>query len=267
MDDRRLLGSINTSSVSQDRIPVSSAPVASVHLADERDAAEDEVAAAASVTAASAPGCYRWLVVLLMGLAGVLVLWTRTGQSVAIIPWSKECGWSDADKQMQLSAFFYGYVGSMWLGPVLSNAFGGHRAFGGIVFCAVVSQALGPLAGCNGEAAGAVRVLVGAFEGPFYPTVGFLLCRWFASSEYSRAQTIMVVGATGGAQSSSLGQDAVAASLSLHVRHRVFRGAGWLPHLFPCQYTARLAVGLLRARHDWPTLAVAMAATWLLHTN
>lgn len=50
----------------------------------------------------------------------------------------------------------------------------GHRAFGGLCFCAIVSQALGPAVECNALAAGAVRVLVGAFEGPFYPTVAFL---------------------------------------------------------------------------------------------
>ncbi len=143
-------------------------------------------------------GLFRWVVVALMGLAGVLVIWTRTAQSVAIIPWAKECHWSNSQKQLQLSAFFYGYVGSMWLGPILCTRLGGHRAFGLIVVCAVVSQALGPLAGCNPVAAGAVRVLVGAFEGPFYPASAFVIGRWFTDSEYSRAQIIMTVGATVG---------------------------------------------------------------------
>eukprot|EP01051_Picozoa_sp_SAG22_P005338 SAG22_NODE_314_length_12607_cov_177.638311_5_plen_293_part_00 len=143
-------------------------------------------------------GWYRWVVALTMAFAGVLVLWTRTAQSVAIIPWVAECGWTDGQKQLQLSAFFYGYVGSMWLGPVLCNYLGGHRAFAGLVFFAIVSQVLGPLAGCDPLLADAVRVLVGIFEGPFYPAVAFLLSRWFTATEYSRAQLLMTVGATVG---------------------------------------------------------------------
>ena len=143
-------------------------------------------------------GFYRWLVVTLMATAGVLVIWTRTAQSVAIIPWMHECNWSDQQKQMQLSAFFYGYVGSMWLGPVLCTRLGGQAAFGAVTFFAVVSQALGPLAKCDYVAAGAVRVLVGAFEGPFYPCAAFVIGRWFTGSEYSRAQLMMTIGATVG---------------------------------------------------------------------
>jgi ACS family sodium-dependent inorganic phosphate cotransporter-like MFS transporter 5 len=143
-------------------------------------------------------GLFRWLMVSLMGLAGVLVIWTRTAQSVAIIPWKQECNWSEAQKQMQLSAFFYGYVGSMWMGPVLCTRLGGHKAFGAVTFFAVISQALGPLAECDPYAAGAVRVLVGAFEGPFYPCAAYLIGRWFTESEYSRAQLVMTIGATCG---------------------------------------------------------------------
>ena len=40
-----------------------------------------------------AAGRYRWWVNVLMFLAAVLVLWTRTNQSVAVIPWAKECKW------------------------------------------------------------------------------------------------------------------------------------------------------------------------------
>eukprot|EP01052_Picozoa_sp_SAG31_P022320 SAG31_NODE_1771_length_7309_cov_4.269626_5_plen_233_part_00 len=188
MDSRlndRLLGSVNSKDTAQQSLRQAST-VGRVLLGQPP---EQQVSKA---------GCYRWFVVFLMGIAAVLVLWTRTGQSVAIIPWVKECHWSSAEKQMQLSAFFYGYVGSMWLGPILCDRFGGHGAFGAVVFCAVISQALGPLCGCNKDAALAVRVLVGCFEGPFYPIVGFLLCRWFAGSEYSRAQTVMVVGAVCG---------------------------------------------------------------------
>jgi MFS family permease len=87
------------------------------------------------------------------------------------------------------------YVGSMWLGPVLCTWLGGHAALGAVTCCAVVAQALGPLAHCHAGWAGAVRVLVGAFEGPFYPCTAFLVGRWFTESEYSRAQLVLTIGA------------------------------------------------------------------------
>jgi hypothetical protein len=68
-------------------------------------------AGAVSINAQPQPqpaGIYRWVVVSLMGLAGVLVIWTRTAQSVAILPWMDSCGWSSSQKQLQLSAFFVG---------------------------------------------------------------------------------------------------------------------------------------------------------------
>ena len=47
-----------------------------------------------------AAGRYRWWVNVLMFLAAVLVLWTRTNQSVAVIPWAKECKWCASPERL-----------------------------------------------------------------------------------------------------------------------------------------------------------------------
>ena len=76
-------------------------------------------------------GCCRWLVVGL-ALACVLVLIVqRMTLSVAVIPWSKECGWGVAQQQSILGAFFWGYLATMIPGALLGNRFTAHAAHAG----------------------------------------------------------------------------------------------------------------------------------------
>ena len=51
---------------------------------------------------------YRWLMVAVIAVAVLLLFLQRLNLSVAVIPWGEQCGWTEAEQQMNLGAFFYG---------------------------------------------------------------------------------------------------------------------------------------------------------------
>ena len=50
----------------------------------------------------AAAGSYRWFIVALIALSVLVMFIQRISLSVAIIPWSKECHWHEAEQQAQL---------------------------------------------------------------------------------------------------------------------------------------------------------------------
>ena len=144
-------------------------------------------------------GCCRWLVVGL-ALACVLVLIVqRMTLSVAVIPWSKECGWGVAQQQSILGAFFWGYLATMIPGALLGNRFTAHAA--GLSACLVLSSSVAaatPLAGCGHTQAVALRVALGAAQGPMFPLVAGLVGQWVGPAEFSRANAFVSEGSNFG---------------------------------------------------------------------
>lgn len=123
-----------------------------------------------------------------------LSLWSRTAESVAVIQWGEQCGFARTAKshdveaeQLQLSAFYYGYLISMLAGGWLSARFGGHVTFGAAVVGSCLAGALTPLGGCHVGLAAATRATAGVLQGPVFPALSHLLGRWILSDERSTA--------------------------------------------------------------------------------
>lgn len=135
----------------------------------------------------------RWVMTGLCFVGVALSLWSRTAESVAVIQWGEECNFTESRnkdveaEQMQLSAFYYGYLISMLAGGWLSARFGGHVIFAAGVVGSCLASATTPLAGCHVGFAAGTRAAAGVCQGPVFPALSHLLGRWILSDERSTA--------------------------------------------------------------------------------
>jgi ACS family sodium-dependent inorganic phosphate cotransporter len=92
----------------------------------------------------------------------------RSNIAIAIIPMSKEFGWTPAIEGAIFSCFFYGYMATQVLGGYLADKFGGKWVFGAGALGWSIFTLLTPLAAkTHFGLLIAVRVLLGVAEGKY----------------------------------------------------------------------------------------------------
>lgn len=76
-------------------------------------------------------GVPKRLVLVLLSCLGLAISYAdRSNIAIAIIPMSKEFGWTPAIEGAIFSCFFYGYMATQILGGYLADKFGGKWVFG-----------------------------------------------------------------------------------------------------------------------------------------
>lgn len=76
-------------------------------------------------------GIPRRLILVILSCLGLTISYAdRSNIAIAIIPMSKEFGWSPAVEGAIFSCFFYGYMATQLLGGYLADRFGGKWVFG-----------------------------------------------------------------------------------------------------------------------------------------
>ena len=104
----------------------------------------DSVSAEATV-AMAAQWPRRYTVIILFALSTVLCYVDRVNISIAIIPLAHAKGYSDAERGLILSSFFWGYLWFQLPGGLLADRFGGKRVLGTGVALGLRSFALSVL--------------------------------------------------------------------------------------------------------------------------
>ncbi len=132
------------------------------------------------------PRRYQMMAMLLLAL--LLCYIDRVIISIAAIEMQKELGWSDADKGLVLSAFFFGYLLMQILGGIISNRFGGRN----VLVCAVMFWSfftvLTPVvAMISFQVLIAARFLLGIGEGASFPAAYGLIHERVPRAERSTA--------------------------------------------------------------------------------
>lgn len=119
--------------------------------------------------------------------------------SIAAIEMQRELGWSDADKGLVLSSFFFGYLLMQMSGGIISNHFGGRN----VLVCAVVFWSLFTVltpvvALISLQVLVIARFLLGVGEGASFPAAYGLIHERMPPPERSRAIGAMLAAVSGG---------------------------------------------------------------------
>ncbi|CAF4727022.1 unnamed protein product [Rotaria sp. Silwood1] len=97
-----------------------------------------------------------------------------------------EFDWKPSTQGFVLGAFFYGYILTQVIGGNLAEKFGGKWIFSGCILIASILTLLTPLAArAHLGLLIAIRVLIGLFSGPAFPSAAALWGKWIPPSERS----------------------------------------------------------------------------------
>jgi len=150
-----------------------------------------------SETAAPATDNRRWLTLIVVGLAQLMVVLDATVVNIALPSAQADLGFSDGSRQWIITAYSLAFASLLLLGGRLSDLMGRKRAFViGLIGFAIAS-ALGGLAG-SFELLVAARALQGVFGALLAPTALAVLTTTFVIPK-ERARAFGVFGAIAGA--------------------------------------------------------------------
>ncbi|MFK7733794.1 MAG: MFS transporter [Pseudomonadales bacterium] len=130
----------------------------------------------------------RYKMMTLLMLALLLCYIDRTLISLAVIEMQKEFDWSDSDKGLILSSFFFGYLFMQVAGGLLANKYGGRNVFFIAVLLWSLFTVLTPVAASISLTMLLfARFILGFGEGAALPASYNLVHKWMPSHERSRS--------------------------------------------------------------------------------
>jgi len=153
----------------------------------------DSVSAEATVaTAARWPR--RYTVIVLFALSTVLCYVDRVNSSIAIIPLAHAKGYSEAERGLVLSSFFWGYLWFQLPGGLFADRFGGKRVLGAGVALWSIATFLTPIATASFALLLFMRAALGVGEAINFPAIHSIAARWTPASERARAISLHLSG-------------------------------------------------------------------------
>lgn len=136
----------------------------------------------------------RWKTVLFLMSGAFISYLIRVSMSVAVVKISDELDWSEGEKGLMLSAFFWGYSLGQLPSSYLASIFGAKWMFGLSILASSVLSLVTPVAILNyGLAAGlAVRALLGLGASATFPSAFYFYPEWLPVEQ--RTLMITIVG-------------------------------------------------------------------------
>ncbi|XP_070492520.1 sialin [Chironomus tepperi] len=114
--------------------------------------------------------------------------------------YSKRFDWDEAQKQLILGSFFWGYVLTELPGGRLAELVGGHRVFGHSMFWASIITLLTPITAHMGyQAMVILRALLGFMLGASWPSIVPMASVWVKPMDRSKFMSNMMASALGAA--------------------------------------------------------------------
>jgi ACS family sodium-dependent inorganic phosphate cotransporter len=136
----------------------------------------------------------RYTVIILFALSTVLCYVDRVNISIAIIPLAHAKGYSDAQRGLILSSFFWGYLWFQLPGGLFADRFGGKRVLGAGVALWSIATFLTPIATASFGLLLFMRGALGAGEAVNFPAIHSIAARWTPASERARAISLHLSG-------------------------------------------------------------------------
>ncbi|MGZ6226567.1 MAG: ACS family MFS transporter [Candidatus Binataceae bacterium] len=153
----------------------------------------DSVSAEATV-AMAARWPRRYTVIVLFALSTVLCYVDRVNISIAIIPLAHAKGYSEAERGLVLSSFFWGYLWFQLPGGLFADRFGGKRVLGAGVALWSIATFLTPIATASFALLLFMRAALGVGEAINFPAIHSIAARWTPASERARAISLHLSG-------------------------------------------------------------------------
>src|SRR5258708_32897246 len=153
----------------------------------------DSVSAEATV-AMAARWPRRYTVIVLFALSTVLWYVDRATALSAIVPLAHAKGYSEAERGLVLSSFFWGYLWFQLPGGLLADRFGGKRVLGAGVALWSIATFLTPIATASFGLLLFMRAALGAGEAVNFPAIHSIAARWTPASERARAISLHLSG-------------------------------------------------------------------------
>ena len=136
----------------------------------------------------------RYTVIVLFALSTVLCYVDRVNISIAIIPLAHAKGYSEAERGLVLSSFFWGYLWFQLPGGLFADRFGGKRVLGAGVALWSIATFLTPLATASFALLLFMRAALGVGEAINFPAIHSIAARWTPASERARAISLHLSG-------------------------------------------------------------------------
>ncbi|HVB82204.1 MAG TPA: ACS family MFS transporter [Candidatus Binataceae bacterium] len=136
----------------------------------------------------------RYTVIILFALSTVLCYVDRVNISIAIIPLAHAKGYSEAERGLVLSSFFWGYLWLQLPGGLLADRFGGKRVLGAGVALWSIATFLTPPATASFGLLLFMRGALGAGEAVNFPAIHSIAARWTLATERARAISLHLSG-------------------------------------------------------------------------
>lgn len=134
----------------------------------------------------------RWRVVFAIGVAFVLCNMDKVNMSVAVLPMSKDLGWTGFERGLVNSAFFYGYAATQIPAGWISTRVGGAKVLmAGVLVWSLGTLIAPPCAKLGILALCASRMLVGLGEGLAPSAATSVLAATIPERERARAVTVV----------------------------------------------------------------------------
>jgi ACS family sodium-dependent inorganic phosphate cotransporter len=130
----------------------------------------------------------------LFALSTVLCYIDRVNISIAIIPLAHAKGYSEAERGVVLSSFFWGYLWFQVPGGLLADRFGGKRVLGAGVALWSIATFLTPIATASFGLLLFMRAALGAGEAVNFPAIHSIAARWTPAAERARAISLHLSG-------------------------------------------------------------------------
>jgi MFS transporter, ACS family, solute carrier family 17 (sodium-dependent inorganic phosphate cotransporter), other len=136
----------------------------------------------------------RYTVILLFALSTVLCYVDRVNISIAIIPLAHAKGYSEAERGLVLSSFFWGYLWFQLPGGLFADRFGGKRVLGAGVALWSIATFLTPIATASFGLLLLMRAALGVGEAVNFPAIHSIAARWAPATERARAISLHLSG-------------------------------------------------------------------------
>lgn len=136
----------------------------------------------------------RYTVIVLFALSTVLCYIDRVNISIAIIPLAHAKGYSEAERGLVLSSFFWGYLWFQLPGGLFADRFGGKRVLGAGVALWSIATFLTPIATASFGLLLLMRGALGAGEAVNFPAIHSIAARWTPATERARAISLHLSG-------------------------------------------------------------------------
>lgn len=137
----------------------------------------------------------RWQLILLLQSGFIIEYTLRVNASVAVVQMKEDFGWTEDQRGLMLSAFYWGYAAGQLPSALLVQITGAKYLFAASIFFAAFLTILLPIAAeFSFGAALFLRAITGLAESAAFPATFYMYPKWVPAEEQTSMITMVMSG-------------------------------------------------------------------------